>query len=256
MHNLFHKRQGTHNLTPHQQQLLELIQENKSVIIASADKNLGPVGINTEDYIRLGLDHLLDPSAYTLLTKEQAAEDIDKLQAGIYLWTICHCWSFSDDTVNFIRKHLEGSARDPFGYFYLLIKLHKQPVSGHPISTDCGCLPHALGHWVDKMLQPIVKDQALYLKNSNALKEELKCMELPLNKSLLTYNTVLMYPSFDTAQFSSRLLEYLSSSEISNRYGFSSKALLKALTLVMLNNPMRFGDCSKPLGQSQVDKQG
>ena len=76
--------QGTQNFTPHQRQLLASIQQNKSVIIASADKNLGPVEINTEDYIKMGLDHLLDPSTYTLLTEEQATEDIDKLQADIY----------------------------------------------------------------------------------------------------------------------------------------------------------------------------
>jgi hypothetical protein len=51
-----------------------------------------------------------------------------------------------------------------------------------------------------------------------------------------------MYPSINTAQCISRLLEYLSSPEISNRYGFSSKALLKAPTLMMLNNCMWFGD--------------
>jgi hypothetical protein len=45
------------------------------------------------------------------------------------------------------------------------------------------------------MLQPIVKDWALYLKNSTALKEELKCMELPPNARLLTDNTVAIYPS-------------------------------------------------------------
>ncbi len=44
------------------------IQQNESVIIANADKNLGPAGIDTEDYIKMGLDHLLDPSTYTLLT--------------------------------------------------------------------------------------------------------------------------------------------------------------------------------------------
>jgi hypothetical protein len=209
------------------------------VIIASADKNLGPVGIDTEDYIKLGLDHLLDPSTYTLLSEKQAADDIDKLRADIYSWTICHRKSLSDDAVNFIRKHLEDSAKDPLGYFYLLIKLHKQPISGRPVCSDCGSLPHALGRWVDETLQPIVKDQALYLKNSAALKEELERMEMPPNASLFTYDAVTMYPSINTTQCIARL-DYLSSPEISSKYGFSPKALLEALTLVMLNNSMRF----------------
>ncbi len=67
-------------------------------------------------------------------------------------------------------------------------------------------------------------------------------MELLPNTSLFTYNAVAIYPSIDTAQCISRLLEYLSSPEISNRYGFSSKVLLKALTLVMHNKCMWFGD--------------
>ncbi len=146
-----------------------------------------------------------------------------------------------DDAINFIRNHLKDSAEDPLGYFYLLIKLHKQPISGCPICSDCGSLTHALGRWVDKTLQPIVKDQALYLKNSAALKEEPKCMEMPPNPSLFAYDVGAMYPSINTAQCIARLSEYLSSPEISSKYGFSPKALLEALTLVMLNNHMWFG---------------
>jgi hypothetical protein len=146
-----------------------------------------------------------------------------------------------DDAINFIRNHLKDSAEDPLGYFYLLIKLHKQPISGCPICSDCGSLTHALGRWVDKTLQPIVKDQALYLKNSAALKEEPKCMEMPTSASLIAYDVGTMYPSINTAQCIARLSEYLSSPEISSKYGFSPKALLDALTLVMLNNQMWFG---------------
>ena len=177
-----------------------------------------------------------------MLTEEQAAEDIDKLRADIFSWTISHHQSLSDDAVDFIQKHLEDSAKDPLGYFYLLIKLHKQPISGRPVCSDCGSLPHALDRCVDETLQPIVKDQVLYLKNTAALKEELECMEMPPNASLFTYDAVAMYPSINTTQCIARLSDYLSSPEISSKYGFSPKALLEALTLVMLNNRMWFGD--------------
>ena len=61
---------------PHQRQLLASLQENESVIIANTNKNLGPVGIDVEHYIKLGLDHLLDPSTYELLTESQADQVI------------------------------------------------------------------------------------------------------------------------------------------------------------------------------------
>jgi hypothetical protein len=67
-------------------------------------------------------------------------------------------------------------------------------------------------------------------------------MELPPNASLFTYDTVAMYPSINTTQCILRLSEYFSSPEITSKYGFSSKVLIKVLTLVMLNNCMQFGD--------------
>ena len=68
LRSLFYWRKGRQNLTPHQQQLLTSLQENESILVVNANKNLGLVGINIEHYIKLGLDHLLDPSTYKLLT--------------------------------------------------------------------------------------------------------------------------------------------------------------------------------------------
>jgi hypothetical protein len=239
---ILHRRTGKQNLTPYQRQLLKSLQENESVIIASADKNLGPVGIDVEQYIKLGLDHLLDPHTYELLTEDQAKKDTDDLWQDIYAWTVNHRSALPDDTVNFIREHLDKTKTDPLGYFYLTIKLHKQPITGRPVCSDCGSLPHALGRYVDGELQTIVRNQALYLKNSVVLKTDLEALSLPTNASLFTYDAVAMYPSINTADCLARLTGYLSKPEISGEYGFSPTALLEAIELVMFNNRMRFGD--------------
>jgi hypothetical protein len=217
---------------PHQQQLLASIQENQSVIIAQADKNLGPVGIDIKDYIKLGLEHLLDTSTYEMLTKTQAARDIHELREEIYLWTIRHRCSLSDNVVNFIRKHLNNTADDPLRYFYLLIKLHKTPISGRPVCSDCGSLPHALGQWVDETLQPIVQDQALYCKNSAELKSEMEQFDLPANISLFTYDAIAMYPNINTTQCIDQLSNYLTDPNISSKFGYSPAALVDAIKLV------------------------
>jgi hypothetical protein len=95
---------------------------------------------------------------------------------------------------------------------------------------------------VDEILQPIVKDQALYFKNSVELKTDLEAISIPTNASLFTYDAVAMYPSINTEDCLTRLTGYLSKPEISGKYGFSSTALLEAIELVMFNNRMRFGD--------------
>ena len=146
------------------------------------------MGIDVEHYIyiKLGLDHLLDPSTYKLLTKDQANQDIHDLKLAIYDWTVCHYPSLPDNIVNFSQEHMKKASKDPLGYFYLLIKLYKLPIVGHLVCSDCGSLPHALGCYVDARLQPIVKDQALYFKNLAELKSDLE-------------GAVAMYPSINTA---------------------------------------------------------
>ena len=185
---------------------------------------------------------MLDPSTYELLTEEQADQDTDVLWRDIHAWTVRHRSSLPDDTVHFIRDHMDKAMRDPLGYFYLLIKLHKLPIAGRPVCSDCGSLPHALGRYVDAMLQPIVQDQALYFKNSAELKTDLEDLALPANASLFTYDAVAMYPSIITSDCLACLSGYLAKVEVSGKYGFSSTALLEAIELIMFNNRMQFGD--------------
>jgi hypothetical protein len=67
-------------------------------------------------------------------------------------------------------------------------------------------------------------------------------MTLPTNASLFTYDAVAMYPSINTAQCLDRLVGFLLSPDISQRYGINPKALLKAIKLIMYNNRMCFGN--------------
>ena len=71
---------------------------------------------------------MLDPSTYELLTEDQANHDIAELWKDIHAWTVRHHSLLPDDTVNFIREHMNKATADPLGYFYLLIKLHKLPI--------------------------------------------------------------------------------------------------------------------------------
>jgi hypothetical protein len=193
---LFARRRSVKNLTPWQHCLLADLHENKSLLIASADKNLGPIGIETEQYIQLGLEHLLDTLTYELLTKHNTHQDVLALKTKIYDWTLCHREALTDEETNFICHHLAQAKRDSHGYFYLLIKLHKEKISSRPVCLDCGSLPHALGCWVYAQLQPVVKNQALYLKNSTELMGDLDEMTLPANASLFTYDAVDCRVSF------------------------------------------------------------
>ena len=213
------------------------------MVYASADKNLGPVAIELVRYILDGLKHLKDEKTYKIISEEQAQEEIKELRRDILNWTFKWRPSLSASAVEYIRDKLDSSAKDPFGYFYLLYKIHKPTLSTRPVCSDCASTPHALGQWVDEMLQPIVKNQPTYFRDSFALKYELNNLTVPENASLFTYDAVSMYTNIHTETCIQRLSSFLLSDETRKKFShYPAKALLEALTLVMCNNRMKFGD--------------
>ena len=237
-------KQSTPNLSPSQQKILRELRNNKNIVILNADKGLGPVGVTTQQYVTWGLKHILDKTTYTLLSEINALNACETLYREIFQWTCTNRKDLETDTINFIRERVEKARRDPFGYFYLLAKLHKTPVSTRPVCSDCASLPHSIGKWVDRQLQPIVRNQQTYFKNSIELKALLDTMEfLPNNASLFTYDAISMYTNIDTKQCIERLTAFLNNpATIATYPHLKPKALTEALQLVMKNNRMRFGN--------------
>ncbi len=180
---------GKSNLTKFQAGILEKICNNKNVIIAHANKNLGPVGVDAKQYIQWGLqEHLLDPTTYQLILEEDAKIAANELYTTIYQWTRKHSLSdhLTKDRKKYIRQKIRDGISDPFGYFYLTIKIHKTPISMRPVCSDLASLPHSLGQWLDLVLQSVMTDQPTYFKDSFALKCELNTLVIPPNASLFT----------------------------------------------------------------------
>ena len=132
MQKQFFPRQGKSNLTKFQAGILEKIFNNKNVIIAHADKNLGPFGVDDEQYIWWGLqEHHLDSPTYHLVSEEDAKIAADKLYTTIYQCTWRHSLSdhLTQDRRDYIRQKIREASSDSFGYFYLTSKIHTRPQS-------------------------------------------------------------------------------------------------------------------------------
>jgi len=242
--NIFIRQKSKPNLSTDQLCILENLQNNKNVVVLSADKGLGPVSVTTEQYISWGLKHITDHETYSIISSEEAHMEANNLYQQIFRWTLQHRRDLEDNTIHYIRDHVEKARKDPFGYFYLLAKLHKTPVSTRPVCSDCASLPHSVGKWVDRQLQPIVQKQHTYFKNSFELKELLDTMELlPVNACLFTYDAVSMYTNIDTQQCIQRLTSFLMDTNTTTQFPhLKPHALIDALHLIMHNNRMRFGN--------------
>jgi hypothetical protein len=96
----------TSNLTTIQDSILKAIKRNPAITIAPADKNLGPVGINTTQYIEWGMKHLLDELTYTIIPEEQALRDAREISKEIFSWTLRHRKALTDDAVYHMKREL------------------------------------------------------------------------------------------------------------------------------------------------------
>ena len=111
-----------------------MICENENIIIAHADKNLGPFVIDTTQYIRWALDnHLLDTSTYIQISKDTEQQSTNSLYYKIFKWTRDHgiMSGVSNSATDYIWYHTQKNFSNLFRYFYLLIKIDKT----HNIST-------------------------------------------------------------------------------------------------------------------------
>jgi hypothetical protein len=154
----FQPRCGKFNLSKFQAKTLQQIRNNKDIIITHANKNLGPVGLDTETYICWALDeHLTDVSTYVQISEQEPQTSATKLYLTIYKWTRENrmCSSLTKDATAYIRHWTLKNQNNPFGYFHLLIKIHKAKGGTCPVCSDCASLVHPLGKWLDYTPNPL-----------------------------------------------------------------------------------------------------
>ena len=168
------------------------------------------------------------------------------MQEDLQLWEDITSWLdewhgfLHADHRAFLRQKLKVTQEDPFGYFYLLYKLHKTPIKTRPVCSDCSSTCHALGQWVNEMLQPIAQSQAAYFKDTFALKKKLDRIALDSNKrySLCTFDAVSMFTNIDPDECIKRLSKLLRDPDTQKRFSYPTEALIEALSIIMTNNRM------------------
>jgi hypothetical protein len=229
------------NLLRHQRFALESLRSQKDFLVVQCDKNLGPAVIEREEYIRLAFrDHLSDASTYRYLDTASVAHTRHRLFSLLRQWLVRYRMSLSKAERTFLTR-LESQCLDPFPYFYLTMKVHKTPLKTRPIVSCTGSLLYGLGVWVDDKLQKIARLQKTYFKSSYDLKKELVDLPLPSTARLFTSDAISMYTNINTDAALREIARYLRRNPALCS-DIPIEALLAALTLVMKNNVIQFGD--------------
>ena len=147
----------------------------------------------------------------------------------------------------YIRRHIANNHTSPFAQFYILYKILKpKKINGQwhtrPVTSDVTSYPHGLGKWVDQELQPLVRKQASFFKDSFELKTILSELSVHPSARLFTADATSMYTNIKT-DVALTLISQLIHQELSKSQQPSyTEALVSALHIVFTNSIVKFDD--------------
>ena len=142
------------NLLNTEGKTLKTLRENPNINLKKADKGTRMVVLNTVDKIREGQIQIDNPEHYKPLEHLMVVETSLRVQQ---LVEELHEQNYINDMTNKWFCQTPNPPRTPV--FYTLTKIHKPTPVGRPIISGCDGPTERFSAFVDKLLQPIAKEQ-------------------------------------------------------------------------------------------------
>ena len=179
---------------------LRSLKNNPDIIIKPADKNLGIVILNRNDYKDMCLAHLHDTSTYKKIE--------DKFYVN-HTWAKLHriLDSFNIRLVNknkskltyFARSlcQLQSSTNLRPSVFYCLPKMHKNkyPIPGRPIASAPSTITYHTSIYLNNILKPLIQYLPTVCNCSSEIIKLLNSQQFPDESILFTADVKSLYPS-------------------------------------------------------------
>jgi hypothetical protein len=224
---------------------LQSILQRKDILVITADKNLGYVIVDQSWYIENSLVHLQSKAF------KECTEEFNKLDQGAS--TI---GAIYQDIVNLVDKHFKELGEHEIKWilqskkwtpmpFYILAKVHKQPVKGRPVIPTQNWVTYNLSKWIAYELNEYVDKSPHILRDSmdliNTLEHDQTLKEKLAGAKdiwLISADVEALYPNINTARGVACISKML------NREGHATSGrrvfICRALNLVLRQNYVTF----------------
>ena len=222
------------NLLNTERKALKTLRDNPNINLKKADKGTRTVVLNTVDKIREGQIQLDNPEHYKPLERPMVVETSLRVQQ---LVKELHEHNYIDDMTSKWFCQTPNPPRTPV--FYTLTKIHKPTPVGRPITSGCDGPTERLSAFVDKLLQPIAKEQESYLKDSTDFINFIERTRVPYNAILVSMDVTSLYTNIPQEEGIETVCNayesfYEGESPIPTQY------LKRALELILQENSFRF----------------
>lgn len=181
------------NLTKSEKKALASLKRLTKITVKPADKNLGAVILNSEDYMDQCLSHLTS-NVYTRVTsfpEYNIKQTIQEVLIG-----------FKDQLIPYkhLYESLQPTKEHRIPSFYGLPKIHKALCENglpplRPIVSHLNSLLSASASFIDHSLQPLACAFPDFLQNSTELIRELENLTIPVDAVLITLDVINLFPS-------------------------------------------------------------
>ena len=213
-------------------------QNRTSVTVKPADKNLGIVLMNTDDYVTNCTKLLSDTRTYRLAT-EYPKGDISRQVVDIVNSYKSQLYNYNKRLYTFLLPRTHSSIPQ----FYGIPKIHKKftnfpPI--RPIVSQTNSLLGPTARFLDHILQPLAQSYDDYLHNSTALSLQLQELIIPDDTFLVIIDVENLYPSIPQSD----LLQVIYNEMFKHRHLllFDPNLIIKLLHLNINHNYLQFAD--------------
>lgn len=230
---------------PHAERLaLYDLRRRPDIIVKPADKNLGLTLMGRDWYMRECYRQLGDTEVYQEVA--ESAFNAEEIKAkALKRVAAMDKLGLKANEKKWLVHHVTESSNVPA--FYIMPKLHKEPVKGRPIVASCGWCTTPLSQWCANTLAPIVAQLPTVLKDTADLLRRLKDVRFSADAEVLltTADVESLYTSIPVED----ALEALGRTLRAQRIDDKEAARIKlAVRFVLENNYLTFdGKCYKQI---------
>lgn len=249
-------RKFRRNLSSAEVRVLRSLRASRELVIKPADKNLGLCVMSIDWYVAEGLRQMRTGNY------EQTRDfSMDTMLGKLDAFLATHGWSINYTEVRWLR-HMRETGKFRLAVFYMLPKLHKDPVKGRPIVASRAWVFTPLSQWLAFHLNRVLETCDTVLPSTASIVTTLRSYAHPLDGDvyLVTADASDMYNNIPVDQ------AILAVGALLLRRNFSPQlvtAITAGLELVLNNNFFTFdGDtyrqtagiamgtpCAPPLAQ-------
>jgi hypothetical protein len=170
------------------------------ILVKESDKNLGLCVLPCQWYVDQVLKILNNKHDYVFVEHVPNVDDVfcglkDALSDISFLINIDEIIDKKVWDYIFYQYKLTGEQIIPLAAFYLLIKVHKDPISVRPIAANILTLSYHASRYIDFILKPLVKNIPSILCNSLDLIRHLALVQFPVDCVFFSADVVNLYPN-------------------------------------------------------------